>query len=67
MYIESKKSETAEYYYNEYIGMYCIVGTTYCNEDLDELAEMWESADLLTEIPVPDYITEDNYEDLLVW
>lgn len=67
MYIERKKTTAAEYYYNEYIGMYCIVDTTFCNADFDELAAMWESSDLLTEIPMPDYITEDNCEDLICW
>lgn len=69
MYVNEngKFSSEAEYYYNDYIGMYCVVDTTYCNSDFDELAKMWENADLLTEIPMPDYITEDNCDDLLVW
>lgn len=67
MYIENKRTDSAEYYYNEYISMYCIVGTTFCNADFDELAGLWESAELLTEIPMPDYITEDNCEDLICW
>lgn len=67
MYIEHKNTTAAEYYYNDYIGMYCIVGTTLCNADFDELAELWASPELLTEIPMPDYITEDNCDDLLEW
>lgn len=63
MYIDGKKSTPAEYYYNNYIGMYCIVGTTLCNEDFDELAELWESPDLLTEIPMPSYVTSADYDE----
>lgn len=62
-----KFTSNAEYYYNDYIGMYCVVGTTFCNEDFDELAKFWESEDLLTEIPMPEYITEDNCDDLIAW
>lgn len=63
----TKITTAAEYYYNEYIDMYCVAGTTYCNEDFAELASWWESADLLTEIPMPDYITADNCDDLPCW
>ena len=62
-----KFSSPAEYYYNDFIGMYCIVGTTNCNEDLDELKRYFVSDDLLTEITMPDYITADNCEDLTAW
>lgn len=61
----TKFSTAAEYYYNKYIGMYCVVGTTFCNEDFDELAQYWESPELLTKIEMPDYITGD--EDYLTW
>ena len=47
--------------------MYCIVGTTLCNEDIDALADLWERPEMLSEIPAPDYITADNYDDLIVW
>ena len=69
MYVNEngKFSSEAECYYNDYIGMYCVVGTTFCNADFDELASLWESAGLLKEIPMPEYITEDNYDDLLEW
>lgn len=49
----------AEYFYNKYIGMYCIIGTTYSSESLSDLEEMFESSDLLEETEMPDYITED--------
>ena len=62
MYINcetNKYIDNAEYYYNPYISMYCIVGTTYAMETVAELEEMFESPDLLTEVPTPDYITGD--------
>ena len=49
----------AEYFYNEHIGLYCVVGTTISMEYLDELVELFESPDLLTQVDMPDYITED--------
>lgn len=55
----NKYTTAAEYFYNDHIGLYCVVGTTISMEYLDELMELWESADLLTEIAMPDYITED--------
>ena len=63
---ESNKYTTAaEYFYNDHIGLYCVVGTAISMEHLDELIELWESADLLTKIAMPDYITE-GYDDV-VW
>nr|DAH12482.1 MAG TPA: hypothetical protein [Caudoviricetes sp.] len=62
MYINcetNKYIDSAEYFFNPYIDMYCIIGTTYATETLAELEEMFESSDLLTEVPMPDYITED--------
>ena len=50
MYINcetNKYIDSAEYFFNPYIDMYCIIGTTYATETLAELEEM------------PDYITED--------
>lgn len=55
----NKYTTAAEYFYNDYNGLYCVVGTTISMEYLDELMELWESADLLTEIAIPEYITED--------
>lgn len=55
-------TDSAEYYYNEYIGMYCVIDTTICMENLDDLCSLWESPDLLTEVPMPDYVTGDDYE-----
>lgn len=54
-----KYCSEANYFYNEYIDMYCIIGTTYSSPDLEDLVEMFESRDLLTESDMPDYITED--------
>jgi hypothetical protein len=39
--------------------MYCVIDTTYAFEYLEDLEAMWESPELLTEVPMPDYITED--------
>lgn len=60
--MNNKICEAAEYFYNEYIDMYCIVGTTYSAQDLRDLEEMFESVDLLKEVEMPEYITED-YDD----
>ena len=57
-----KFTSAAEYFYNEYIGMYCIIGTTMCAECITDLIDRFESPDLLTEVPIPDYITEDYDE-----
>ena len=54
-----KYIDRAEYYYNEHINMYCIVGTTYSAEDLETLESMFAAPDLLVEVPAPDYITAD--------
>ena len=62
MYINcenNKYVDNAEYYYNPYINMYCIIGTAYAMETVTEMEEMFESPDLLTEVAMPDYITED--------
>mgnify|MGYP004556781849 FL=1 len=60
-----KFTSAAEYFYNEYIGMYCIIGTTMCSECITDLIDRFESPDLLTEVPMPDYITEDG--DVSEW
>lgn len=52
----------AEYFYNRYIDMYCVIGTTISMEYLDELEARWESSELLKEVKMPDYITEDYDE-----
>lgn len=64
MYVneQGKFSSEAEYYYNDYIGMYCVVGTTFCCQYLDDLADLWESPELLIEVAMPDYITSADYE-----
>lgn len=59
---ESKYTIGAEYYYNGHIDMYCVVGTTISMGDLDELKSLWKSPDLLTEIPIPDYVTGYDYD-----
>lgn len=61
MYVNenNKFTESAEYFYNEYADMYCVVGTTISAEYLDDLEAMFETADLLVEVEMPDYITED--------
>lgn len=56
----------AEYYYNEYIDMYCVVGTVISMEDLEDLKKLWDSPELLTKVAMPDYITDENY-DGAVW
>lgn len=59
MNMDGKYTGKAEYFYNEYIDMYCIIGTTYSAECLDDLKEMFERPDLLIEAEMPNYITED--------
>lgn len=56
---DSKYSSAAEFFHNEYNDLYCVVGTTISMQYLDELEDLFESPDLLTEIPMPDYITAD--------
>lgn len=56
---DNKYASAAEYFYNEYNELYCVVGTTICMQYLDELEELFESPDLLTEVTMPDYITAD--------
>lgn len=57
-----KFCEPAKYFYNEFIDMYCIIGTTYSAQDIRVLEEMFESDDLLEEVKMPAYITEDYDE-----
>lgn len=61
MYVNenNKYTSAAEYFYNSYIDLYCIVGTTFAMETVSDLEDLFESADLLTEVEMPDYITED--------
>lgn len=56
---ENKYTSPAEYFYNDHIGMYCVVGTTISMEYLDELVELFKTPELLTEVATPDYITAD--------
>lgn len=52
------------YYYNTYCELYCVEGTTYAMETVDDLmAALPDYA--LTEIEMPDYITE--YYDGATW
>lgn len=55
----NKYCTAAKYFYNKYIDMYCIIGTTYSASDMEDLVEMFENRDLLTEVDMPGYITED--------
>lgn len=57
--MNNKYVSKAEYFYNPYIEMYCVVNTTLAMEDLADLKEMFESPDYLTEVEIPGYITED--------
>ena len=61
MYVDEngKYTSAAEYFYNPYIDLYCIVGTTIAMESVSDLESLFESPDLLTEVEMPDYITED--------
>lgn len=65
MYINEngKFTSRAEYFYNEYIGMYCIIGTTLSSDDLDVLTDLFETPDLLVEVPMPGYVTSDEYDE----
>lgn len=51
-----------EYFYNEYVEMYCVIGETYASDDLNVLEHVCGE---MTEVEMPDYITE-NYDDV-VW
>lgn len=55
----NKYTESAEYFYNKYIDMYCVIGTTFSAESVSDLAGLWERDDLLKEVDMPEYITED--------
>lgn len=46
-------------FYNVYIDLYCVIGTTLSFECLSDMEEMFEPADLLEEVAMPDYITKD--------
>ena len=65
MYINEngKFTSRAEYFYNEHIGMYCIIGTTLSSDDLDVLMDLFETPDLLVEVPMPGYVTSDEYDE----
>lgn len=64
MYVNenNKYTDHAEYFYNEYIEMYCVIGTTIAMESQFDIQELFESPDLLTEVEMPEYITEDYDE-----
>lgn len=61
----NKYTSEAEYFYNQYIEMYCVIGTTISMQYIDELIELWDTPDLLKEVEMPDYIMEDY--DEAVW
>lgn len=66
MYINcetNKYINKAEYYYDTYTDMYRILDTPIAIQTLAELEEMFESPDLLTEVPMPDEVIE-YYESL---
>lgn len=53
-----------EYFYNPYIDLYCVTGTTYAMGDVQELDDALRSmlpstGFVLCEAPCPDYITPD--------
>lgn len=53
-----------EYFYNPYVDLYCVIGTTYAMEDVQELDDALRSmlpstGFVLCEAPYPDYITPD--------
>ena len=64
MYVNenNKYTDRAEYFYNEYIEMYCVIGTTIAMESLFDIQDLFESPELLTEVEMPEYITEDYDE-----
>lgn len=62
--IENKLNGSYEYYYNDYIDMYCVVGTTISMQYFDELIDLFAFPGLLVEIEIPDYITSE-YNGLL--
>lgn len=59
----NKYIDAAEYFYNPYINMYCIVGTTLSAEDISDLIAMFEAPELLTEVNLPEYIVDENYDE----
>lgn len=56
-------TEEAEFFWNEYIEMYCVIGTTISNPDIDFIYSCFESPDLLKEVPMPKYIKSENYDE----
>lgn len=59
---DNKYTETAEYFWNPYLDMWCIIGTTYCSPDLEELTAMWETPELLVQVDMPNDIVDENSE-----
>lgn len=61
MYVnqEGKYTESAKYFYNDYTDAFCVVGTTLSASAICDLEQLFASADLLEEIEMPEYITED--------
>lgn len=63
---DGKFCSPAEYYYNSFFELWCVVGTTYAFDSLDDLLDSWESLDLLSEVEIPSYITGPDF-NVLVW
>ena len=61
MYVNEKNKITTEeeYFYNKFTGDFCVIGTTISTQGLCDLEELFESPELMKEVPMPDYITED--------
>lgn len=53
------------YYYNKYIDMYCIEGTSHCAEDLSDLEDVFGE---MEEIAAPEWLdTCDDFDAVLEW
>ena len=61
MYVNEKDQITTEekYFYNEFTGDFCVIGTTISVGALCDLQELFASPELMKEVPMPEYITED--------
>lgn len=59
--MEGKICSEEECFYNEYINMYCIIGSTFSG-DLSDLKNLFEDEKLLKMIKMPNYIKEDYDE-----
>ena len=55
-------TEPAEYFWNPYLDMWCVIGTTFCSPDLSVLKAMWKSPDMLIRVDKPDSVVDENSE-----